>query len=129
LFFVNMQRRNKKQAEETWQTVLRVVDRQTIDEAVRRLLEAAPAGSRVILFGSYARGEADPASDVDFLVVEPKVEDTFAEEVRLINALRPMRLAVDIVVVAREEFNYWKETPNTLPYQVMREGEVHGPAA
>jgi len=106
-----------------------VVDRQTIDEAARRLLDAAPAGSRVILFGSYARGEADPRSDVDFLVVEPAVEDTFAEEVRLINALRPMRLAVDIVVVGREEFNYWKETPNTLPYEAMREGEAHGPAA
>ena len=109
--------------------MLRVIDRQTIDEAIRRLLEAAPAGARVILFGSYARGKADPGSDVDFLVVEPEVQDTFAEEVRLINALRPMRLAVDIVVVGREEFDYWKDTPNTLPHEAVQEGEVHGPAA
>lgn len=109
--------------------MLRVVDRQTIEEAVQRLLEAAPEGSRVILFGSHARGQADPRSDVDFLVVEPQVEDAFAEEVRLINVLRPLRLAVDVVVVSRDEFRYWKDTPNTLPYEAVQEGDPHGPIA
>jgi predicted nucleotidyltransferase len=109
--------------------MLRVIGRETIDEAVRRLLAAAPAGSRVILFGSYARGQADPGSDLDFLVVEPEVEDTFAEEVRLINALRPMRLAADVVVLGRDEFEYWKDTPNTLAYEALKEGERHGPVA
>jgi len=108
--------------------VLRVVDRRTIEEAARTLLAAAP-GSKVILFGSYARGEADPRSDVDFLVVEPQVEDAFAEEVRLINVLRPLRLAVDVVVVSRDEFRYWKDTPNTLPYEAVQEGDPHGPIA
>jgi predicted nucleotidyltransferase len=107
--------------------VLRVIDRSTIDEAARRLLEAAPEGSRVILFGSYARGDADPRSDVDFLVVEPEVADVVAEEVRLINAMRPMRLAVDVAVMSAREFNYWKDTPNTLAYRAVREGETHGP--
>jgi len=107
--------------------VLRVVDRQTIEEAVQRLLEAAPEGSRVILFGSHARGQAAPGSDVDFLVVEPEVEDQFGEEVRLGNVLRPLRLAADVLVMSREEFEYWKDTPNTLAYEVAREGEVHGP--
>lgn len=108
--------------------MLRVVDRRTIEEAARTLLAAAP-GSKVILFGSYARGEADPRSDVDFLVVEPQVEDAFAEEVRLINVLRPLRLAVDVVVVSRDEFRYWKDTPNTLPYEAVQEGDPHGPIA
>jgi predicted nucleotidyltransferase len=45
-----------------------------IAEAARRLASAAP-GAQVILFGSYARGDAKRGSDLDFLVVEPKVED------------------------------------------------------
>ena len=106
--------------------MLRVVDRQTIEEAARTLLAAAP-GSKVILFGSHARGEADPRSDVDFLVVEPEIKDRFGEEVRLGNVLRPLRLAADVLVMSREEFEYWKDTPNTLAYEVAREGEVHGP--
>lgn len=104
-----------------------MIDQATIQKAVDLLLRAAPAGSRVILFGSYARGEADPGSDVDFLVVEPEVEDPMAEEVRLINALRPMRLAVDVAVMSLKEFEYWKDTPNTLAYEAVRESETHGP--
>jgi predicted nucleotidyltransferase len=48
---------------------MQVVDESLIAEAARRLAAAAP-GARVILFGSHARGEADPHSDVDFLVIE-----------------------------------------------------------
>ena len=104
-----------------------MIDQATIQKAVDLLLRSAPAGSRVILFGSYARGDADPESDVDFLVVEPQVEDPMAEEVRLINALRPMRLAVDVAVMSLKEFEYWKDTPNTLAYEAVREGEAHEP--
>lgn len=49
-----------------------MIDQQTIHKAVRALLEAAPEGSEVILFGSYARGEARETSDPDFPVVEPQ---------------------------------------------------------
>ena len=105
--------------------MLRVVDRQTIEEAVQRLLDAAPAGSQVILFGSYARGEADPRSDVDFLVVEPEVKDAMGEEVRLREALGSVDFAVDVLVMSRRKFDYWKDTPNTLPYEVEREGKVY----
>jgi len=96
-----------------------------IDEAARRLLEAAPAGSRVILFGSYARGEADPASDVDFLVVEPQVKDWAEESVRLGRTLDKFDMAVDVIVTSRKVFDYWKDTINTLAYRVTREGKVY----
>lgn len=62
------------------------VDQSLIAEAGRRLAEAAP-GAEVILFGSQARGEADRRSDIDFLVVEPDVEDEAGESVRLRRAL------------------------------------------
>ena len=53
-----------------------------IAEAGRRLCKAAPPGTRVILFGSHARGQAGRHSDLDFLVIEPEVENTVAESVR-----------------------------------------------
>jgi predicted nucleotidyltransferase len=40
-------------------------DDAVIQEAGRRLLEAAPPETRVILFGSAARGEAGEHSDLD----------------------------------------------------------------
>jgi hypothetical protein len=47
------------------------------------LSEAAPPQTRVISFGSHARGEAGKHSDLEFLVIEPEVENPALESVRL----------------------------------------------
>lgn len=88
------------------------------------LLSAAP-GSKVILFGSHARGQAYSGSDVDFMVLEPHVDDRCAEMVRLADVLRPLMLPVDVLVVSRERFEYWRDTPNTVMYRAAREGKVY----
>ena len=41
----------------------------TIKQAVQRIAAAAYAPIKVILFGSYARGDADEGSDLDLMVV------------------------------------------------------------
>ncbi len=46
---------------------------EAIEFAVQRLVIAAHAPLKVILFGSYARGDADAGSDVDLLVVEREI--------------------------------------------------------
>jgi predicted nucleotidyltransferase len=53
-----------------------------ISEAGRRLAVAAP-GARVVLFGSHARGDAGSESDLDFLVIESKVDSRHKEGARL----------------------------------------------
>ena len=54
-----------------------------IEEIGVRLARVAPRDSRVVLFGSHARGEADAGSDYDILVIEPAVADAAHESVRL----------------------------------------------
>jgi predicted nucleotidyltransferase len=94
-----------------------------IDEAARRIAAAAP-GSRVILFGSHARGEAGPDSDVDLLVVEPHVPDHFGEIVRLQRVLAPLRLPADVVVVSEAYIDAWRDVPSTMLHDALREGRV-----
>jgi predicted nucleotidyltransferase len=106
-------------------TTKTIIDGKTIDLAARLLLEAAPAGSAVILFGSYARGGARPESDLDFLVVEPEARNQVDEMVRLTNALSGLSISVDVLVVSAERFEYWKDTPNTVFYRTAREGRVY----
>jgi uncharacterized protein len=53
-----------------WGYLDAVTNESLIAEAGRRLA-AATEDARVILFGSYARGEAGPSSDLDLLVIEP----------------------------------------------------------
>ncbi|MCX7048037.1 MAG: nucleotidyltransferase domain-containing protein [Candidatus Sumerlaeota bacterium] len=100
-------------------------DELRIREAVARLLEAAPLGSRVILFGSRARGDADSRSDVDLMVVEPTVYNRLEEMVRLGRVIQPLKLPVDLLVVSAERFEYWRETPNTVYHEAVKEGVVY----
>ncbi len=102
---------------------MQVVDKPLIEEAGRRLASAAP-GARVILFGSHARGEADPHSDVDFLVIEPHVDDEAGESVRLRRALRGLRLPTDIIVVGSRYAEDWANVRGSLVHAALSQGRV-----
>src|SRR2546428_5682565 len=78
-----------------------MIDEATIEKAVELLRGAAP-GATVIVFGSCARGETTEDSDLDVLVVEPEVTDQWEEMVRLRRAMRPLRLAADVLVRSEE---------------------------
>jgi uncharacterized protein len=99
-----------------------MIDQATISNAARLLLQAAPAGSEVILFGSHARGDATPDSDLDFLVVEPEVKSKRAEMVRLRDSLRPLRVPADVLVTSRAVFEDWRDTPNNVLFEAWTEG-------
>jgi len=74
-----------------------------IHEAALRLGRAAHSPARVILFGSYARGEADAESDVDFLVVQQDGFGHRREIVRFQETLSPLRIPAEVLVVSHEE--------------------------
>ena len=107
--------------------MIHMIDADTLDQITQRLIDAAPQGSQIILFGSFARGQAGPDSDLDFLVIEPEVKDRHGEMVRLRDAIRPIPAPVDILVTTRATFEKWREMPNSALYQAAKEGRVvHG---
>jgi predicted nucleotidyltransferase len=71
-----------------------------IERAGRMLAEVAGAPSQVFLFGSHARGDATADSDLDFLVVERGAQPTAEEWVRLRDALPPLGVPVDVIVMS-----------------------------
>lgn len=91
--------------------------------AARRLADAAP-GSEVILFGSHARGEAGPHSDVDFLVIVPDVENEAEESVRLRRLLRDQRFPMDIIVVTRKYAEEWRDVYGGVVQAALTEGRT-----
>jgi predicted nucleotidyltransferase len=98
-----------------------VFDDAVIREAGRRILKAAPPGSRVILFGSHARGEAGEHSDLDFLVIEPEVAHCGEESVRLHRALQ-RGVYADVIVVSEDEAQAWREVYGTVIHAALSEG-------
>ena len=97
---------------------------QTILEAARRAAAAASSPAQVMLFGSYARGEANPDSDLDLLVIEQQVADKAAEYLRLHRAVGNLGVGVGVMVISREEFDRRRQVPGTLPYWASKEGQL-----
>jgi len=95
-----------------------------IHAAAQRVALAAKSPSRVVLFGSYARGTANDDSDLDLLVIEKQVPDKAAEYLRLRNAVGGIGIGVDVVVVSEQEAETRGKVPGTLLYWASREGQV-----
>ena len=104
-----------KTADETVQRQIR----EMVDRIVRQFKP-----ERVILFGSHARGEGAPDSDVDLLVVMPLQGNKRDKAVEIGVALYDIRVPKDIVVTTPEDFEWRKEIAGTIERPAAREGEV-----
>jgi uncharacterized protein len=105
-----------------------MVSDETIADAGRRLAAAARSPARVVLFGSRARGDAREDSDLDFLVIEERLDSKLSEMVRLRDVLPPLDVPVDVVVVSEEEVARREPVPSTLVHRALREGRILVPA-
>jgi uncharacterized protein len=76
---------------------------------------------RVVLFGSRARGDATPESDVDLAIVLPEQADARQAVQSAQRALWPRRFPVDIVPLSCRE---WADRSTVLARTVALEGEV-----
>jgi predicted nucleotidyltransferase len=96
----------------------------TIREAARRMAAVAHAPIRIILFGSYARGDADEGSDLDLMVVEREIPDYTQEYLRLHSALGSLGIGVDLLLFTESEFEKRRGWWTTPVYWAAREGKV-----
>lgn len=95
-----------------------------IADAARRLIAQAAHPARVILFGSYARGEADEASDLDLMVVEQGLTDKANEYLRLREAVGHSGVGIDLLLVSAQEFDRRSQVPGTAAYWAKKEGKI-----
>ena len=100
-----------------------MISNKTILEAVELLRKAANP-TRIILFGSYARGDTNEQSDLDFLIVIKELKARRMETVHLKDVLSPLRIPVDVVVISEKTYQEWKDAPGTIIYEATQEGKV-----
>jgi len=79
---------------------------------------------KIILFGSHATGDARAASDLDLLVVLPRVEDRLETEVAMRRALSDLRVAKDIIATDPDELARRGDSLGTVYRAALREGRV-----
>ncbi|HEY2053193.1 MAG TPA: nucleotidyltransferase domain-containing protein [Solirubrobacterales bacterium] len=97
---------------------------ETLITEVSRRLSAATPDAKVILFGSHARGDARPDSDLDLLVIEPELKSRRAESVRLRDALGNLGVPVDLIVVPASHVDEWGHFEGTMLNNALSEGRV-----
>ena len=100
-----------------------MIDEQTLQEVVKRIVAAAQP-SRVILFGSHGRGDADAGSDLDLMVVQPQVVDKYREMIRLRKAVGHIGVGVDVLVYSEAEMEERRDWCTSPIYWALREGRT-----
>lgn len=107
------------------ETKLATIDDALIRRVQDRLVEACHPQA-VYLFGSAARGEAQPGSDLDVLVVMELEEGaTPYEKARELHALfRGWRVPLDIIVRTPEQFEQGRRLQGFIERTAARDGVV-----
>lgn len=94
-----------------------------MEEIVRRIV-ATVHPHKIVLFGSRARGEGRPGSDIDLLVIADSDEPRHQRPRRLYGALRDIMLPMDIVVYTPEEIEEWSQVRQAFVTTAVREGKA-----
>lgn len=95
----------------------------SLDE-IRKMMREHLAGTdviRAIIFGSFARGSADAASDVDLVLIEP-TSLPFLERGRRHLPLFRMGIGIDLLVYTPEEYERLLREGNPFIEHVESEG-------
>ena len=97
------------------------VSEEALEEIIRRVVEVAQP-ERIILFGSAARGEMGPNSDVDLLVVKRGKFDQRRLTGDIYVSLHGVGQAVDVAVVTPKQVERHPKTHWLVIAPALRQG-------
>jgi len=98
------------------------IDRKLLETIVRRILTVTKP-EKIIRFGSAARGEMGPDSDLDILIVAAcDHRRNTARKIR--RALFGIGVAIDIIVAKPEDLDRYGDSIGLIYRPALREGTV-----
>ena len=96
----------------------------TIDAVVRHIAEEFNP-IRITIFGSYARGDETPDSDLDLFIEMESTLPRRERQLAIRESFSPLvPCPVDIIVYTPEEADYWSKARASFVSLVRREGKV-----
>jgi predicted nucleotidyltransferase len=98
------------------------VAQEVLDTIVQRIVEVAQP-EQIILFGSAARGEMGPHSDIDLLVVKSGEFDQGRLLGDIYLNLHGVGQAVDVILVTPEQVERYRNTPCLIIAPALRQGK------
>jgi predicted nucleotidyltransferase len=94
-----------------------------LEEAVRRIVAVADP-ERIILFGSGARGEMRPESDLDLLVIKGGDYDYHRLVSAIYRALASVEPEVEVVLITPEQAERYRNSYCLVIHPALKEGKV-----
>jgi len=91
-------------------------------KAAVEAIVAAAAPHRVVLFGSHARGNAGPDSDLDFLVITAPGTHRRDTAKAIYRGLAGLGHAVDVVVITTDDVAAYASAPGLIISVALAEG-------
>ena len=79
---------------------------------------------KIVLFGSRARGDHRPDSDVDLLVIQETTAPRYRRSVPIRKAIVGLLPSKDIIVYTPNEVEEWKDVPNSFIATALSEGKL-----
>ncbi|MGD8718047.1 MAG: nucleotidyltransferase domain-containing protein [Candidatus Zixiibacteriota bacterium] len=98
-----------------------MLERKTAEEIVDRI-RALTAPTRIILFGSRARGGADEDSDIDILVVVEEAASRRKLAIEIQRALTGLGTPVDVIVATEEIMARYGDIPGVIYEEAVSGG-------
>lgn len=98
-------------------------DPAALETLVRRIVEVARP-DRIVLFGSAARGEMGPDSDIDVLVVKSGVEHRRRLAQDIYMNLSGLGVGVDLIVLTPEDLEAQRDSVGSIVGPALDEGRV-----
>lgn len=96
-----------------------------VDLAVKKAVEVAQP-SRVFIFGSWARGEANDSSDLDLAIFLDDDRKTEIGELRkrIRSGLGDLRMSIDLIIATEGYVKEFLSSVNSVYYQIVNEGKL-----
>ena len=79
---------------------------------------------KIIIFGSYVRGEFNKDSDIDFLVIRKDVPQYGVERIREISRLIEREIAVDFLICKPDEIEERIKLGDPFIKSILEEGKL-----
>ncbi len=99
------------------------IKKEILREILRRIVDCAKP-EKIILFGSTARGDRGPDSDLDLLVIKSGTYNPRSVAADLYMKLYGVGQPVDLIVVTPEQVQEYGDSPYLVLYPALHEGKV-----
>jgi len=100
-----------------------MISQEQINEITRRIVQSSQP-DKVILFGSYARGNPTESSDLDLLIIKDSDTPRYKRGREIRKYLRGLKIPVDLVVYTENEIHKWRNVKTAFITTVIESGVV-----